>query len=212
MKRIIAFLMITTIAGAALAFEDKVDLANIDKNLRLEQMKEKASEPVVKEKYEYYEISGADEKELRRQMSRNGTPWDDGKTYDSVTTWNVKWDYDYNCSSLGCTVDSFKTVVNVVFRYPKWVRTDDAPQPLIAKWDNYMNNLIIHENGHRDMAVEAAAQLSRTVVDLPAAPSSAELDRQVEALSKQLMAKMSADQKAYDETTKHGTTQGAVFP
>jgi predicted secreted Zn-dependent protease len=82
----------------------------------------------------------------------------------------------------------------------------------MEKWDRYLNNLITHENGHRDMVVDAANDLSRAVVQLSPAPTCADLDRNVRALFRKRMEIMNEDQREYDKTTKHGTTQGAVFP
>lgn len=206
------FLLLAFLAsGAVFGAEDRVDVANIDKDLQM-QILRSAVNPAVTEKYEYYEIRGNDARELRRQMKKNGTKWDDGKTYDSVTSWNVRWDYDYHCGGPGCTVDSFKTKVNITFRYPKWVRAEDASSELIEKWDRYMKNLVLHEKGHADMAVQAAAELGRAVSELPPAPSRADLDRAVKTLARDWNAKLSSDQRAYDAATTHGRSQGAVFP
>jgi predicted secreted Zn-dependent protease len=102
--------------------------------------------------------------------------------------------------------------VEIVYRYPKWVRTDDASRPLVEKWDRYMKNLITHENGHRDMVAEAAAELTRAVAGLPPAATCAEIDRKVKALCRERMEKLTEDQKGYDAATEHGVKQGAVFP
>ncbi len=209
-KILVSFVLIIWFAVPARATDNTLDLANINSDLRLDI--QNRAEPAVSESYEYYEIYGDCEKELRRQMTRNGTKWGDGKTYDSVTTWNVDWDYDYKCRSGGCTADSFNSKVKVTIRYPKWVNQDKSSRALRDKWDNYMKNLVLHEHGHRDLAVKAAAGLAHAVSVLPPAPSRSELDRQIEELSNNLMAKMADDQREYDAETIHGTTQGAVFP
>ena len=134
----------------------------------------------VTEQYEYYYIAGQTETELRQQMAANGIKWDDGNTYDALTTWNVRWDYAYNCGSFGCIVDDFNASVAITFRYPSWQRNDAAPEDLATKWDSYMKNLILHENGHRDMAVQQTEELAAAVAQLPPAPSRGELARQVE--------------------------------
>ena len=170
-----------------------------------------ALQPEVNESYVYYDIFGDNETDLRRQMTQNGIKWDDGKTYDALTTWNVKWYYDYYCTTEGCTARSFLTKVDITFRYPRWQRPENPPETLAAKWDNYMANLIIHEIGHRDLAVEATAELAEAVAALKA-PDRAELDRQITALADQRMTRMNSDEREYDATTVHGSTQGAVFP
>jgi predicted secreted Zn-dependent protease len=166
----------------------------------------------VTEQYEYYTIAGNTAMDLRSQMTANGIKWDDGKTYDALTTWNIKWDYGYNCGTLGCTAANFNATVAITFRYPSWKPTETAPATLVERWDAYMRNLIVHETGHRDMAVERTRDLASEIAQMPPAPSRRELDRQIEQLASVRMAKMNGDQRIYDADTIHGSTQGAVFP
>lgn len=210
-KKSIFSLLLIAAAATTFAAEKRFDVASIDSNLR-PGIQNRVVTPVVTEKYEYYEIRGASEKELRSQMCRNGCALYDGEKYDSVTTWRWKLNYGYDRAPQACAVDSFRVALEIEYRYPKWVRGDDAAQPLIDKWDGYMKHLIMHENGHRNLAVDAAAELSRIVAQLPPARSCAELDREVRTLSHERMEKLNADEKDYDETTGHGKAQGAVFP
>lgn len=210
-KASIFFLLFISAAVTVFAAEGRFDVASLDKNSH-PGIQNRVVAPLVTEKFAYYEIKGNSEKELRGQMCRNGCAFNDGERYDSVTTWRWKIDYGYDRAPRACIADSFKVALEISYRYPKWVRTGDAPQPLVDKWDGYMKNLITHENGHRDMAVEAAAELSRAVADLPPAASCAELDREMRALSRERMEKLNADEKNYDETTVHGKKQGAIFP
>lgn len=211
MKIIAISLLLITFAAATFAAEDRVDIASIDSDQTF-RVKNKVLPPKVAEKYEYYEICGCSEKELHCDLKQKCVTWNDGHKYDSLTSWDVKWDHGFDQTSETCTINSFKPIVEIAFRYPKWKRTDDAPRSLMEKWDRYLKNLITHENGHRDMVVEAANDLSRAVAQLTPAPSCDDLDRNVRALFRKRMEKMNKDQREYDETTKHGATQGAVFP
>jgi predicted secreted Zn-dependent protease len=215
MKSTLFFIPLMIVAVSAFAAQDKVEMASVDKDVHLRVIKPSVP-PVVTEKYEYYEVKGGSETELRCDMNNNSCKWEDGKKYDSVTSWRVKWDYGYDRGSQACSAVSFKASVEVVFRYPQWVNAGGGDggvsQPLVAKWDRYMKNLAIHENGHRDMAVKAAAELSHAVAELPPAQSCADLDREVRALCRLRMKKLNEDEKAYDVSTKHGLTQGAIFP
>jgi predicted secreted Zn-dependent protease len=167
---------------------------------------------VVTEKYEYYEVCGSCEETLHCDLKQKCVTWNDGHKYDSLTSWDVKWDHGYDQASETCAINSFRPIVEITFRYPRWKRTDKAPRSLIEKWDQYLKNLITHENGHRDRVVDAANDLSRAVAQLPSSSTCADLDRDVRALFRMRMAKMNKDQREYDETTKHGATQGAIFP
>ncbi len=199
------------IAAVTASAGDKMVVANVDKNLPLRK-KPAALPPIVTEKYEYYEVNGVCEKDLQCQMKQKGIAWNDGKKYNSTTSWYVKWDYGYNTAPQACSADSFKVIIEITFRYPKWVNTAGAPQPLVDKWNSYMQNLVLHENGHRDMAVEAATELVQAVAELPPAPDCAALDRELRSLSRTRMKKLNNDEKEYDTATNHGFTQGAIFP
>ncbi len=211
MKRKIAFLIFMNLAATSFAGQQGVNVAKIDKDAA-RPFSKKISVPVVTEKYEYYEVRGETEKDLRCQMTQNGCKWDDGKRYDSVTKWNVKWDYDYDRAPDSCSAESFRAAVEVTFRFPKWVHDEYSPTALTEKWDRYMQSLIVHENGHRDLAVTAAAELGRAVSELPPAATCADIDRNIRNLCREYMQKLNDDQKAYDSATVHGTKQGAVFP
>jgi predicted secreted Zn-dependent protease len=210
-KGFISFILFMIASVTASAGNDKIVVANVDKDLPFRQ-KPAVLPPVVTEKYEYYDVNGICEKDLQFQMRQKGITWTNGKKYNSTTSWHVKWDYGYNDASQACSPDSFRVVVEITFRYPKWVGTAEAPQPLVDKWNSYMQHLVLHENGHRDMAVEAATELVHAVAALPPAPDCAKLDRELRSLSRARMNKLNDDEKQYDTTTMHGYTQGAVFP
>jgi len=171
-----------------------------------------SSAPRVRETYVTYNVHGTSIPELRAGLSRNGVRMNNGDIYDALTSWNVKWEYDYDRSLDGCSVDDFRTVVDVTIRYPRWVSNDNAPAPLADAWDAYLRNLIQHEQVHRDIAVAAADRLIRAATALPLATTCADLDRAVNALGRSFMKQLTLDQQAYDAETNHGVMQGAVLP
>ena len=211
MKKAIVISLLYLTAIPAFADDGLIDIASVDRDIYRDQERVVLA-PAVREKQVLYEITGYGEKELRDQMTRQGIAWSDGKKYDSVTSWRVTWDYEHERSLHSCRTDAFQATAEITIRYPKWVRTDAAPQELADKWDGYLASLMEHEQGHRDMVVEAVEDLSRAVAQLPAAPTCAELDRWVRSLCHERMAKLNDDAKEYDAATLHGAEQGAVFP
>ena len=208
MKKTIFISLLYLAAHPAFAGDGRIDIASVDHNV----YRHRVLAPAVREKHELYEIKGCGEKELREQMTQQGTAWSDGKKYDSVTSWHVTWDYEHDRSLQSCSAEAFQATAEITIRYPKWIRTDDAPQELAGKWDAYLASLIEHETGHRDMVVQAVEDLTRAVAHLPAAPTCADLDRWVRSLCHERMAKLNDDAKEYDAATIHGAEQGAVFP
>lgn len=167
--------------------------------------------PAVTERYEYYDIAGDCEHDLQCELKRNGVPWSDGRTYDALTTWDLQWNYELDRTDDSCSVGSFQVAVDILFRYPRWVKKDEGPPKLVEKWEAYMSGLVDHENGHRDMAIAAAEDLTRTVAALAPAASCGELKRTVRKLCRQRMKQLEREAKRYDEATNHGGTQGAVL-
>jgi len=209
MQKIVVLFMLMTAATASFSAES-IEVASREKSPL--QAKNTVALPSINESYEYYEVCGCSEEELHCDLKKKCIQENNGKKFDSVTAWDVKWDYDHDSSPGTCAADSFKVTVNILYRLPKWARTEDAPRQLVGKWDSYLKNLILHENGHRDMVVEATADLNRAVADLPPAPTCAELDRRVRTLCRDRMDRLNEDQKRYDTITNHGVTQGALFP
>ncbi len=211
MKGIIVFTLIVAARMTAFAGEDRAVVANAVRDTS--PLKENGIlPPRVAEKYEYYDVCGCSEKDLQCDLTQKSLKYSDGKKYDSITNWKVKWDYGHYRNSEVCSAESFRVTVDVIFRLPKWVRTVDAPQQLADKWDRYIKNLIAHEYGHRDRAVEAATELTRAVAELAPARTCAELDREVNRICRARLNELIADQDEYDAATNHGLSQGVMFP
>ncbi len=168
--------------------------------------------PFVSERYEYHEVCGCCEKDLQCAMSHNAIRWKDGDAYDSITNWKVKWDYTYDRDAASCRTKSFRVRLDVTIHLPKWTCAGHAPEALTKKWESYIANLTLHEQGHRDKALTAAEDLTRAVADMPPPASCSELDRKVEKLCNDRMKQLDKEQEAYDAETEHGQVRGVAFP
>lgn len=170
------------------------------------------AEPEVHVDYEYYEIRGETAEQLRHAMNAQGTVWKDGKTYDAYTSWNVSWTFGRRTGKNGCYLDSVKTVVRVIHRFPKWKDNLFAPLDLQEKWNDYMKALKEHEDGHKDLAVGAAREIEWTLTNLDASPNCEEIRIRANALAREILQNYREQEAAYDAMTRFGETQGAVFP
>lgn len=115
--------------------------------------------------------------ELHCDLKNKCVTWTDGNKYDSLTSWDIKWDHECDQASKTCAVNSFRLIINFTFRYPKWNRPDDESRSLIEKWGRYLMSLNAHETGHRDMVVAAVNDLSHAVVQFPHVSSCDDLDK-----------------------------------
>jgi predicted secreted Zn-dependent protease len=164
----------------------------------------------VTEKFNLYEIDGASPYELRAQMKRNGTTWNDGKIYAALTTWDIRYHYDIKSSNGRYYLDSIKTDVDIVFHLPRLV-PQKASLQLTTSWNDYLTHLKTHEYGHRDIAVDIGQEIYLGLSSLGTASSRKELDDSANKLVREKFQQLKQAQVDYDLETHHGKKQGAVL-
>ena len=164
----------------------------------------------VKERYQYYDVEGADVAELRKKMNQRGTKWNDGKTYAAVTSWDIRYGYDVFYEDGRCSVKSVKTSVEIVYHLPRRISSSPSPE-LAVRWDSYMTRLKEHEFGHKDIAVKAAAEINQILASLTNFGSESELEQEVNRQTEKKFRRLKEEQVEYDDETRHGETQGAVL-
>jgi predicted secreted Zn-dependent protease len=168
--------------------------------------------PKVQTTYEYYDIGGKSAPDIREKLNFNGVKWTDGKIYDAVTRWYVRWNYRFENVDGRCRIASVVTHVDVVIKMPRWTSRDAADETLQDRWDGYIRALHEHELGHRGFGVRAAAEIEETISRLDPQLDCAALGAAANAAGHNILEKYRREEIAYDRNTRHGFTQGAVFP
>lgn len=164
----------------------------------------------VNEKYKLYYVDGSTPDQLRKQMRKQGTKWNDGATYAAETSWDIRYDYDVFYEDGRCFVKSVRTDVDIVYYLPH--KTSSASNPeLQGLWDDFMTQLKRHEFGHKDIAVKTAAEINEILSSLGSFSSKSELEREAYRLTEEKFRRMKEVQIEYDHETRHGETQGAVL-
>ncbi|WP_243372193.1 DUF922 domain-containing Zn-dependent protease [Geotalea sp. SG265] len=189
---------------------ESLQLAKYDEK-NLFQLKKPEVALALKEKHEYYDIKGTSLADLRKQMKENGTRWNDDHTYAALTTWNIRYDYDIKESGGRYSIAAVKTKVDVVYRYPRLASTAGITEQLAGQWSSYMEHVTIHELGHKDLAVKAAADVNDLLSSLGSFGSRRELNSMVDRLVEARLKTLKEDQIRYDAETHHGETQGAIL-
>jgi predicted secreted Zn-dependent protease len=171
------------------------------------------STPTVKVRYQYYSVSGATAQQVRSQLSQRG-PVDriSGSRFDAITDWKVRWTYHYRQSGQQCVVDAVHGNVNILFTLPKWNQPARAGQSLISEWNDYYAALKTHENGHKANGVAAIKDILQTLATLPTYAFCGELEVAANAAAQRVMQAYNQQDREYDRLTRHGFTQGAIFP
>jgi predicted secreted Zn-dependent protease len=170
----------------ACSFNGGTESAEVETKVAAEQ------EPGVSIDYVYYKIRGATANELRAQMDQLGPVDRFGHRHDMDTQWEVNWNYP--------------------FTFPTWEPPPGASAELVDQWNSYLKLGQIHEDGHKEVALEASREILQAFQATPAQSSCDLLEQEVDQKGQALLEQFRQKEIAYDETTDHGATQGARFP
>ncbi len=108
--------------------------------------------------------------------------WNKGPNgYWAYVNWYVNW------KTRSCRVS-----LKIKYTYPRWVNINQAPKSTQRKWRRMISALKKHEKGHARHGVEAAREINRNNCRNPQAT----------------IDKWAAQDKIYDQRTKHGLIQG----
>lgn len=199
-KRALASIVLCAMAAAALflpgCYQVKTDTVTTQ-----------TSGVSVSFKVQYYGISGNTADGLRSQMSSKGP-----SGYDGYTNWNVRWSYPVESSGTAYVTGPLTVVVDVEETLPEWTPAAGAPADLVAKWNAYIAALKLHEDGHKDIGIEAGNAVMNALKSVPPQPSPADLRQAADAAAAGALGGFSGRDETYDDTTGHGATQGARFP
>jgi predicted secreted Zn-dependent protease len=162
---------------------------------------------------QYYQIEGNTAKELRKQLDKLGVhDQETGKVFDANADWKIKWNFSYQQGNDDCHIDQVEVSLAITYLLPEWKPPADANSILVEKWNNYMKNLIVHEEGHGSLAKEGAQNIYQIIMKMPPAATCDALVEATNAAAQQGLDAIKQGNKAYDRETGHGKTQDAVFP
>jgi predicted secreted Zn-dependent protease len=159
----------------------------------------------------YYDVVGANERQLLDRMNRNG-PREDGQEWSASVDWGATWTFPHVDLGGRCVAGPVTVNLSVTTTLPRWRAPASAPRRLVDRWNRFVSGLQNHEAGHETIALQAGPDILNALSGLGLYLSCADLDSAADAAGRAVVARYSDLQAAYDRDTGHGATQGAVFP
>ena len=157
-----------------------------------------------------YPVQGFSIGELGATM-RQWSPRDEaGRPVWGQTQWRMNWKFKHDVAS-GCRIGSFTITVSARMKMPDWLDRAKAPPELQGKWDSFYRALRIHEDGHRDNGIRAANDLARRLRGMEANRDCEALNGAIANTGRRITGEYQLVDEAYDRSTGHGVTQGAVL-
>lgn len=157
-----------------------------------------------------YPVDLANATDLRRALSAASPIREGGRVYHGYTRWFVRWRSVWRVDNGLCRMQRVSTEVDIEFTLPKATRLphDHASQ---QRYTDYLKALRTHEQGHADVAMQAAQQIKRALMAVPPQPDCDQLSATANARGHAIIEQARENERAYDDRTGHGRTQGAFL-
>lgn len=165
---------------------------------------------VERVEFAYYDIEGDTPQALSAALAASG-PEFDGHRFFGMTEWSLSADYRVKDEAGGCTLAEVTVEIDVETQLPHWRESWRGNGALRTEWYQFLGSLDRHERGHRDLAREAADAVRDRLTTLRSETCET-MRREAQWAAVDVMNNYDARHQAYDLSTGHGHTQGAVWP
>lgn len=125
-------------------------------------------------------------------------------------TWSYKYEWTRPERNI-CKPTDLRILARSVITLPHLSNVDSVDAELREDWTSYISALREHEIGHRQILEDHLIELRERLIAQPTRPC-AEFPGASEPIRDSARQELRARQDAYDEKTRHGRTQGAVWP
>ncbi|WP_310345585.1 DUF922 domain-containing protein [Pelomonas aquatica] len=130
-----------------------------------------------------------------------------GQVFFGYTEWQLHWKYRYRRQADGvCKLTAVDVTLDVTTTLPEF-KTGTAQGR--AEFERFLPALVEHEEGHRRIGQETARDIDAALSGLEPMASCALLEAEIARLGSDHLERSRRANKHYDETTRHGCTQGA---
>jgi predicted secreted Zn-dependent protease len=152
----------------------------------------------------YYAVTGADAAAIRRSMAAQGLrDLHDGRPVDALTRWRVHWRWPDDGAG-GCDLARAVVGYEAEVLLPRHADENALAPALRQRWRAYVAALEAHEAGHVRYPYAHLSEVRDALRRSDCAGANAAAERAV--------ARIGSHDAAYDAASRHGASEGAVFP
>jgi len=168
------------------------------------------AQSTVVRKTNYYAMTGSSLRHIQESLQQT-RPWKNKSGRDASTEWYVHWHAGYSASGGTCQCIGFTTTTTITITLPRWIPPTNTPVEVRTAWAKYIAALEVHEAGHADLAIGAAAEMHKRINAIGNDLDCVTLRTRVQNECQAALDSYRAQERDYDRQTRHGATQGATF-
>ena len=158
-----------------------------------------------------YTVYGATTKEISNQIHTCSPVIHEGSRYAASAEYAINWSYNFRADETGlCSIVDARVGLHIVKLLPKWQPIGSPSNLLQSKWNVFITNLNRHEDGHVSIDRRYAEKLLADLSNFPPMECS-QIDAAANARAKAIINELNVANESYDNSTNHGTTEGAFL-
>jgi predicted secreted Zn-dependent protease len=152
----------------------------------------------------YYDVTGDTFQTIREEIVRR-RPWKEES--DAFTHCKVDWTFTMEDPGSGCRLKSLSIRTDITITMPRWNVAASEDEGLKAAWISYFKVLAAHEEGHKQIALAAAKEARKRILQIKPTGSCSELESSINREGKKVIEQFAEREKVYDARTDHGRKQ-----
>jgi predicted secreted Zn-dependent protease len=157
------------------------------------------AEPIITKTYSHYPVGGRTSGELEQELWRQGPELaETGNRHPGATRIKIGRMISYAQSNGKCAVRDVEVRLETHLTLPRWTERDGADRTAALVWIVLSSDIKRHEERHAEIARQWARTLERELRALRPQPDCVRMQAQVEAVSKTILEKHSADHDRFD--------------
>lgn len=154
--------------------------------------------------FDYYPVSGRTIIDIARSLERSRpTDPNDGQKVTALTNWTMGYSWNEDDRG-GCDLSHAMLRFQATIIFPRLVAKADLPADVRQRWRAFSDALLRHESNHVRYAWTHRGDVLRAVQASSCSRAAADGNRAIGAIVEHDL--------EYDRATRHGETEGAVFP
>ena len=158
-----------------------------------------ASEPLITKSYSYFTVSGRTGAELERELYSLGPMLSGtGTRHAGATRIKLGGKVNYESTDARCRVIDAVVRLETQLTLPRWKDRKHADREMVLIWDVLSSDIKRHEERHAEIARQYARKLENALEDLRPERTCEAMQTRVDAVTKKIIDKHSADQDRFD--------------
>lgn len=152
---------------------------------------------------QYYDVDGTDEASISAALDRNAPRRPDGSKAMGAAGYKMGLRPQVQGTGAACKVVKPNVRISATVILPRLVDEAAVAPALLARWKRFVAALRVHEAGHVRIEYQHIRDAEKRLVGSPCETIYAKFEAARDAAT--------AAQRAYDQETNHGATQGAIL-